>query len=90
MRPQLPCAAHPALHLIEHQQGARLVAELSEAFQEGPGGCVDATLALHRLHKHCRSDSLADALRRRLQVAPLGLQQRRILANYPSQEALRL
>jgi hypothetical protein len=36
VRPQLPGAPQPALHLVKHQQRARLVARLPQALQELP------------------------------------------------------
>ena len=47
-------AAEPGLHLVDHEQGAPLVAQAADPLQVRRGGRLHATLALHRLEQHGR------------------------------------
>mmetsp|Transcript_66883 Transcript_66883/g.175357 ORF Transcript_66883/g.175357 Transcript_66883/m.175357 type:complete len:377 (+) Transcript_66883:496-1626(+) len=51
--PQVAGASEPALHLVEDEHGADLVALLPERLHELRGGRDHATLTLHRLHEDC-------------------------------------
>mmetsp|Transcript_16513 Transcript_16513/g.41202 ORF Transcript_16513/g.41202 Transcript_16513/m.41202 type:complete len:235 (-) Transcript_16513:834-1538(-) len=62
--PQLAGAPQPALHLVKHQQRARIVAQLAQARQELLLRGRHAALALHRLHKHGGGAPLDDHLPR--------------------------
>jgi len=63
VRPQAAGAAQAALHLVEHQQRARVVAQPPQARQEVSAGGEDAALALQRLHKHAGRAPLRQARR---------------------------
>ena len=67
--PQRPGAAQAALHLVEDEQCASGVAQLTQSRQKGGVGTADAALALHRLNQHCGGAAAAHQTRGARQVS---------------------
>ena len=69
MGEQLAGAAHAALHLVEHQQQAALVAELAQRPEDAPGDLAHAAFALHRLDEDRRPSPAPIAASTALEIA---------------------
>ena len=74
MAPKLAGAADAALHLIENEECARVIAELPKALQELCRRWCDAALALHWFNKHSTGLALLYVRCRRLYIEEFGLQ----------------